>query len=421
MRGIILSSLTSLLLVACGSGEPTSGENEDDVVARVLANSAVVKADRLEFPVGKLPGGLRAKIEAYAASANGPEEQVILWGDRADDAVSSDGTLREDAANPLGYIRRALSVQTEGNMDVVMTEPASIEEAFKELERNGVVEVGRGDDEATLVEQGKFTVPTIPLINLKGLELWRDGDNVVRIKKGLLAIDTQVDMGIAIEAWRLQETHTYIDMKITGELVLEGKAPISMDKEFTLPSLRALKFPLPPVGPIAMTLGINPKVGCRVKGSGAFSVDGGIHAETTIQAGFSYVRGEGITPRGDVDIVPTAIMPKTAVGQVSLRCWVTPEVDLLVYDVAGPKITPELSSTLSLESNPNEVALNLGLDVHLGGALRVYGFTLADLNVKLVESDTEIFREEVADIIDNLTEGSGGADGAGGSAPEGEE
>src|SRR4051794_15864384 len=88
------------MLVACADSpsEPEGDSSSSSIVAKLLADTAVVYPDRLEFPKGVFPATLRARIDSG-------QEKVVLVGDRALQTMDPSGRLSDKAGNPYGYLR----------------------------------------------------------------------------------------------------------------------------------------------------------------------------------------------------------------------------------------------------------------------------------------------------------------------------
>src|SRR5262245_23573201 len=96
-RRFLFVMCAGALMAGCGGeGSQTKTGDEANILAHVLANSAEVFPDRLEFPRASVSADLRGRIDAYERAMRDGKSQedvenVILVADRADNAVESEG------------------------------------------------------------------------------------------------------------------------------------------------------------------------------------------------------------------------------------------------------------------------------------------------------------------------------------------
>ena len=192
---VVLSLLSAVAIPACSS-ESSKGQAsaDSDLVARVLADSAEVHPDSLVFPTALVPSTLRDRIAAFQAAiasgkSRGDIENVILLGDRSKAAIDASGKVKKDAANPYGYMRRALSIREEGGKTTIVTEQASLDDAFAEFNAGQFVEVGTQTD-ATGVSPlaNQHFKTSIPVTQFDGMELFREGDVSLNLGSGFVSI-----------------------------------------------------------------------------------------------------------------------------------------------------------------------------------------------------------------------------------------
>ncbi len=409
MRRPILSAI-ALSLIALGVGcseEPATDAGTSDaadVVARDLSDAAQVFDDRLVFPRSLIDTSLREKIAAYeAALARGEEEStepVLLVGDRERDAIQADGTLDETGPNPEGFMRRALSLREEGDSVVILTEPASLEEVFTELDENGAIDIGAAPDAdgpPGKAPQGArhVDVPTIPVIDLSGVEIYRKGSDYIRLPSAYVHLDLALDVGVQVSALRLQETHVIVSGDVDAEIDVEASifdvppvVGIPIEKEVFV-----AKYPLPPLGPVPMTIALRVSVGCTVSGGG-FHVTGGAGTTMHFTGGVEYTRAGGAVAVGDVTHEPYVLSPSgelLASKQVTVRCSVDPRIEVLFFDVVGPIVKTQAFADFRFATAPDRLSLDVGLTGHLGGTLRVFGLRVGELSAQLFEQRTQLW------------------------------
>lgn len=408
MRRRLVSAIAlQVLAVLAGCSEPApeaTTSDVTDVVARDLSDAAEVFDDRLVFPASLIDERLRQKIAAYEeAAATGDEEgvePVLLVGDRERDAVRGDGTIDERSANPEGFMRRALSLREEGDSVVILTEPASLEEVFAELEENGTVDIGaapEGDGPPGKSPQGArhVDVPTIPLVDLSGVEIYRKGNDYIRLSSAYVHLDLALDVGVEVSALRLQETHVVVSGDVDAEIDVEASVfdvppvvGVPIEKDVFI-----AKYPLPPLGPIPMTIALRISVGCTIS-AGGFHVTGGAGTTMHFTGGVEYTRAGGVTEVGDVTHAPYVVTPTAellASKQATVRCSVDPRFEILFFDVVGPIVKTQAFADFRFATAPDRLSVDVGLSGHLGGTLRVFGFRVGELSANLFEERREVW------------------------------
>jgi len=409
MRRLLTPFLALPLLglgLACSEAPPSDAVTSDatDVVARDLADAAEVFDDHLVFPSALIDTRLRRKIADYAqAVADGDDsdvEPVLLVGDREERAVKGDGTLDEASANPQGFMRRALSLEQDGEYVIIHTAPASLEEVFTELDANGSIDIGAAPEGAGppgKEAQGtqRIDVPTLPLIDLSGVELYRKGDDYVRLTSAYVRLDLGLDVGVQVSGLRLQETHVVVHGDVDTELQVEASifdTPPSVGIPIQKEVLVA-KYPLPPLGPVPMTVALRISVGCTLSGGG-FHVSGGIGTTVHFSGGVEYSRDGGVVPTGSASHDPYVVDPRGELlesKQLTTRCSVDPRIEVLFYDVAGPLVKAQAYGDFRFVTSPAELSLDVGVSASLGGTLRVFGFKVGDLSAKLFDERARLW------------------------------
>ncbi len=397
----VLLAATSLAACAAqdvGTGDPAPEASESELVATVMADSADVRSDRLIFPKSSVPALLRQRIAAFEkALASGKSradvENVILAGDRGKDALDESGKIREESANPYGFIRRALSIHDEGDKTVVITEGASLDDAFSEFKEGRIIRVGPQTQNGNLTPQlSKQLHHTIPVINVDGKELYNQGDTLVRVKSGSVTLDTTIDLSADISWLKLQDAHVILDADIDSELVVEAKTRGAFDKTVDHVVYRG-SWPIGSIGPVPVTLGVVATVGCTFKAKGQFHGTAGVAMAIAMKGGVEYKKDKGTSPVWEAPrFTPRAIAPVIdAAAEGSARCFLRPQLSVKLFDAAGPTLTPDLAAKLSATTPPVKASLvgEIGLDV--GGTLSIFGKDLGQVDYHLFTVDKELW------------------------------
>ncbi|MBX3233853.1 MAG: hypothetical protein KIT84_31380 [Labilithrix sp.] len=394
--------LVAASLMACtaeGLPEEPVTATDSAIVGSVMTDTAEVEADRIVFERGTVPAVLKSRIDAYAKGrANGTNRQnvddVILAGDRQKDAVGEDGRIREGIGNPYGFVRRAVGWEDRGDKTIVLTERVSLEEAFQEFREGKIIQVGTQPMEQGLAPRFNTELRyRIPVIDMSGREIWSNGNASVRLKTAYVNLDTTVDLGADISWFSLSDAHVIIDANVDSELVVETRLVGALDKSFSKEVYRG-SWPIGSVGPIPVTLGLVAKVGCDVHAKAAVTASAGVGMNIALKGGVKYEKDSGTSPVWENPrFTPRAISPQLTVkGDATTRCYVRPQLSLMLFDAAGPTLTPDLAARVDATYPPLRATLTgeIGLDV--GGKLEVFGKNLGEVNYHLFTVDKQLWQ-----------------------------
>jgi hypothetical protein len=366
--------LAAVGLFACtvDSSAEQAESTDSSIVSKVLADSAEVHADRLVFPKNAFPSDLRARLDAHEAN-------VILASDRQSNAVDASGKVREGVANPYGFLRRAVSYRDEGDKTIVLTEQASLDEAFENLHS-----LGRSASTLHFV---------VPVVDVADKELYSEQGLTVRARHGFVTLDTTIDLGADIGFFKLNDAHVITDALIKSGLEIEANLDGSFEKKFEKEVFRG-SWPIGSIGPIPVTLGLGVNIGCEISSNGRMQASSGVTIDTTIRGGVSYEKSAGTKPIfAKPEVTPSLITPTIAGhGTGTPRCFLRPQLEVLLFDVAGPFVAPELSATLKVNGPPVAASLDGGLALDIGGQLRIFGKDLGAIDYRVYSIEKELWK-----------------------------
>lgn len=369
--------------------EPVTAQ-DSAIVGRVLADTAEVHPDYLVFDRADFPAALRRRVDHR-------ETNVILAGDRQKDAVDSSGQIREGIGNPYGFIRRAVSIEDKGNKTIVHTTKASLDEAFEQFSEGRIVQVGSEESESGMLKPQYDTSLhyTIPVIDMNGKELYSSGGMTVRLKTGYVNLDTTVDLGADISWFSLHDAHVVLDAIVDSELVVEASLAGPFSKEFSKEVYRG-SWPIGSIGPVPVTLGLVATVGCKIEADGVATASAGVGMNIKMKGGVDYDADKGLSPVWENPrFTPRAIAPQVALegGKATTRCSVRPQLSIMLFDAAGPTLTPDLAAKLDAAGpRPLKATLTgeIGLDV--GGKMEIFGKNLGEVNYHLFTVDKQLWK-----------------------------
>ncbi|HEU4406744.1 MAG TPA: hypothetical protein VFS43_15865 [Polyangiaceae bacterium] len=446
VRYIALASLVAAAPLGCAQGDEeaeakgggSTGSGADELVAQVVFDAAVVKADSIEFPVSVVPQKVLDRIAAYQAavtpkvvtrtrvdvSDNAIEEQVIdvqdllaqekAFIERGGEKVILRGNpqssvkpgepIDENAANPAGYLRRAVSYEVRGETVVVRTAPATLAEYFGEL-KLGQEFIGEQPDDGLGVRRAPLVVPfNINLANVVNRQLFArsgtfntaagpvNGDVRVAVQQARADLTGQLDVGIDIGFFTLNEAHVIVDGRLTGSIDFEVVANGNFNTSTGVVKLlsRPAKFALPPIGPVPLTLNVDLTAKCDlgVVGQARATVGGDVSINTRV--GFQVRDGDtsfiGQAPAFNANLHPPQL---SVTADANARCAVTPTLEVLMFDAAGPQVAIEAFANAKLSAGADfgaqsgvraSAQLTTGANFLVGGEIQtpLFDFQLLD-------------------------------------------
>jgi hypothetical protein len=380
-------SLAACAVQSAPSEEPTTA-SDSAIVGHVLTDTAEVHPDFLVFDKGEFPSALRRRLVNR-------EDNVILAGDRQKDATDASGRIREGIGNPYGFIRKAVSIEDKADKTIVYTTKASLEEAFQEFSEGRIVQVGMEQNESGLLKPqfDKSLHYTIPVIDLNGKQLYAQDGMTVRLKTGYVNLDTTIDLGTDISWFSLQDAHVVLDATVDSEVVVEADLDGPFSKEFSVDVYHG-SWPIGSIGPVPVTLGLVASVGCKIDADGQATASAGVGMNVHMKGGVNYDHDTGTSPVWENPrFTPRAIAPQISLkgGKATTRCSVRPQLSLMLFDAAGPTLTPDLAAKVDATYPPLQATLTgeIGLDV--GGKMEIFGKNLGEVNYHLFTVDKQLW------------------------------
>ena len=381
MRPAFLLIGISALAIACSSGqskfdsEMTQGTatlaDRAVVVSQDLVDTAVVQADRVIFPQNTWD-----KVKAWSAGD-------ILVADSSD----------ANPKNAEGFLRRIVSVEKQGSNVVVMTQPATLQEAVSDLDLNAQLETpalgmnGPIDAQNGIMPQGEGK--PISVIDYPGttivdemMSMQVDAQHTIgfevfaKVNKGSVTFTPKWDIGASLGFLNIKSFHatatgeidaeleldagiklqTNIDSatftKLVAQKLLQSKSKTLADYDIKLAKLK--------VGPISIPITAHFKttLDCDFQFGGGAEVVYGGSAKATVTAGVKYESGK-LSPvfSKSLDLAQTG--PNwTLDGLTKIKCSVKPTFDLKMFGVGSAQIWANGYADIggSLTCNGNNMA-----------------------------------------------------------------
>lgn len=361
MRLPILFSLlgTAVLAIGCSSGPSPFATDGDGtaklaehawVVPSQLTDAAEVKDDRLLFP---------------ASAFDQLKGHDILIGDRADTGTK----------NPEGFLRRVVSVEKNGNTTVVMTQPATLQEAVEELDFTAQLDTPELTAKGPKIQgitdgiRPLGTGKPISLIDFSGTTIIDETASIqvdaqhnvgfrvfATITKGTVGFTPKWDVGASLGFLTIKSFHATATGQIDAELELDAgiKLTTNIDSA-TFTKLVAQKILRSPsktladydvnlgklkVGPLSIPVSAHftTTLDCDFElGGGAEVVVGGT-ANATVTAGVKYEKGN-LSPVFAKSLTLAQTGPNwTLDGLTKIKCSVQPRFTMKLFGVASGEI-----------------------------------------------------------------------------------
>jgi formylglycine-generating enzyme required for sulfatase activity len=298
-------------------------------------------------------------------------------------------------AAPDGFLRKVTSKQLQDETVVLVTEPATLEEAFESLSVNisrdltqtdfqGIEQVsGLNLINATTMDQADNVPITFMLDNFI---LDKDGNPSTTadqiVFNGFIALTPHMEARIRIENAELKEYYQNFEISIkTGYTV--SSSSVSMALEKTLLPV-PLKVPISAVPLINLSLDFFVGVSGSISGSSSTSITN----TSYFTQGFWYSNGQKQEWNKFVN-TPSYTQPASEVS-IAIKAYVGAKLDITVYDFIGPYIKASLGMKNEMTLTPiRKQKLQVGLEITGGIAatipLGIFKIVLFDYQFKGIE------------------------------------
>lgn len=381
MNGKVIPSLAAmcaLAVLACGSH--SSGSGQDQVI---LNDGVTVYSSQDAADVTVLPDRLIFPAADHADVLNEPPGAVLV-GDRAPGSQN----------NPRGFLRKVASISQQGGNIVVMTSPATLLDAVKQGSFEQTLRVPPLGATGPVAQRAPVSVhplgngTPVSLVDLSGKTLLHSSgsvpvgmdsvgyDALLSLKTATLDFTPQIDVGAKIgldlndplsslQEFHLEATGTLAaDLEVEAKLALTGNptnadvAQLIAKEIFKSASTTLVDYPVDlgtiSMGPLNMPASAEFKVtvACdQVAWGGATDVVFGGTANASVTAGFQYDPNSGVSPIFSHNESLDVVGPNwTLNDEVSAHCWIQPEFDLSLFDVASGQIWADAWGAMSADA-----------------------------------------------------------------------
>ncbi len=417
--GLALGVVVSVSLAACSDAsepKPFETKTKDTTVVSPpeLYEEIVVKEDRLEVPAG------------HPALAN-----IAVGG-----VVTGLPSTKHPEQNPYGYWRRVTEIRPEGAWVILMTEQASLAEAFERAQFDVVLSDNakggapptsgaKGTDVSTqslspqtlrpLAEgdtefRATFAQNFTPREIINGADVAVGGSSVgaerkIRLEGGFIKVEPYVRLAGEFEASfsePVKRFDTTVGIDYQGELSLSVSSQLSFQQGIVLKGVeikkelipsRVLKSGVFMIGwvPVPYTLRFRTEVACTWSIAGTVKLTTTHKVEGNPYAALHYRPDSGWTyDDKPLDMRHTRENKVDAEGQLELRCQLEPRLGIYIADSAGPYVTVSpyvaAQAKASTECPPPGVNFQVvpGVEMKFGAEANVFGSgTLASRHFKV--------------------------------------
>jgi uncharacterized protein (TIGR02145 family) len=310
-----------------------------------------------------------------------------------------------------GYLRKVTSVSVTGNTMEVQTIQASLVEAIERGTMDTTLSLDFGSSNRALYGlETKYLHDGVTVrdngINISGTELFSgniNGTNVLlTLPTGEITFTPDLDIGFDIDGGQVQEFHAIASGALDFNFDIRGEfSGILMDfnnnnDPIVLASFSNTFVQMVGFVPVVEVVTLKFEAGYAVNIGYSGEVQAGFDSNLSVSVGAQYYEAnfpqwsEIWIPEYDFNIH----QPEwNAEGQVSIRGYVRPTLDIKLYAIAGPylDIEPFLRYEGNIQTDPQEWswALYGGAESTLGFVIELMDWQLADFNMELLDPPYE--------------------------------
>ena len=389
-RIIICLLCVAFLILSCSKDDNTPTGPVDENPDVVLSDSTVViDTTKVSEPI----------IE-------GDDYTFTFTGDTPD-IIEGDIILGQTGG---GYLRRVTGVTIQGNQMILETVQATLTEAFEELEVQGNFSLSIGDSSVTnSVDNASKFGETFYLdgvtgadggLNLHNVELFdavvsqggRSIELCVSISEGRIEYEPDVDIGLEIHWFTLEEFHAIAESELVCDMELECTASAALNLLEGHRTIFSHRFGAIPIGPLVFVPTLRFIAGYNVAISAAGSFSTGFNFESSTTIGTEYDGSEWSSVyEHEAELARGPVRWDASFG-ASITGYVKPRLSFELYAVAGPymEIEPYLRFGGVVRLRDWEWGLYAGIDANVGVSMDLMGHNLADYHLTLQNWEREI-------------------------------
>jgi hypothetical protein len=358
------------LAVACSSGDPAPAAFTNDVT---VADGVVVAGEGF---------AAEARVSADHVDIGTGGHEGMLANLHPGTILVSRRSFTHPDLNPYGFIRRVVSVTTNGGDTVITTTPATLADAIVHGSFD-VVPVPEPDTTIgmqTLHPLGEpapagktLGLPDVTIVDT-GTQNVQDGHALGSGKISVKLVGNSLTLGATpqlsgsfdkgkLRTFRSSLTVNY-DAK--SKLAVSGDGEVAYTVEKTIAEQHIGNY-LFFVGiiPVEVTVKAKVGVGCSVFASGKIEASASWHAHGSPTTGVDYKNGQFTSIGNPTDFQQETETEVTAETNVGVKCEMPVELDVFIYDLAGPFAALVPIARLSTESSKcTPPKIGIAIDVY---------------------------------------------------------
>ena len=292
---------------------------------------------------------------------------------------------------PEGFLRKVVSISANGDQRVVVTEPATLEDAFESISVNAAQQLTSANVQ-NLTDMTGVTLLSEP--SLKGLgdfefalndavlydndgNLSTKGDQIVA--NGLLSVSPDIEFRIRIENGSLEELYYTSTMSVSTGFTVSSKISLNMPLVETK-LIPTIPLGAVPVGPLVLTPELDLIAG--ITGSVFTGISATITNTTSFTAGLWQINHE----TRDLNNFTSnfSFSPLSFQSGLSFKAYIGPKVSVKIYGVVGGYVKPGFAFNLTIAPTSDPwLTLKGGFEVSVGVSVTVPIIGKNMLNIQL--------------------------------------
>jgi hypothetical protein len=363
------------LMVACSSGaDPAPAAFNNDVT---VADAVVVADDGFAAD---------ARVSADHVDIGTAGHEAGLANLHPGSILVSRRSFTHPDLNPYGFIRRVVSVTTNGGDTVVTTTPATLADAIVKgsfdavptpepdtvLTMQSIHPLG---EPAGAAPEGKlFSLPDVTILdtgsqNVQDGHALGSGKIAVKLVRNSVTIGAKPELSGVFANGRLTTFHSALTVNYDAKstLTVSGDGEVALAKERTKPiyekNIGNYLFFIGFV-PVEVTVKFKVGVGCNVFAAGKIEAGVSWHAHGSPKTGVDFKNGQFTSIGNPTDFVMESEPEVKAETNIGVKCETPVELDVFIYDLAGPFTALVPIARLSTETSKcTPPKVGIGIDV----------------------------------------------------------
>lgn len=292
-----------------------------------------------------------------------------------------------------GFLRKVVSVTKTATEYIVETAPATLEEAFEDLQLSFKKALNASDinpTKAPLLREGVILKPSKVKSNALTVSISKE----IEIEDGLtlegsIEFELEIDFRIEIKRFRLKNIRFVPTLTQTGEIKLTSELKTSFEKDFTLATIY---FAPIVVGPVTFVPEI--KIVFGGEANAGIKVETGITQVASLSCGLEYDSGNW-SPIVDYSFDLNFNRPTLTI-EGDAKVYIGPQLGLKIYGVVGPYFDPQGYLSIEAQLFPeNYWRLYGGVEVPVGIEFTILSFIEIGYERKLIDWKKLLFEATV--------------------------